>query len=288
MTELSSTNRYAYDTECRSETQTRSRKCRGDGTCDTFTGWSGSYKYDDPGCSNQPGTLRDDYTQHERVKWQDALVYVTPEGGEGCVFEFQHRVGESGTRSFTAWSGSYGFDACTEVARDKDLEVTHGCSSLQRQRGRLFTSQVATRDGDYAITSYTYILDNGDPTQPYFQKDPDTAWSEWVEYVTDTADTCITDASGCEDISGWISTYAVNPATYGGFSPATDPGQCGRADGVLCILGGTPVMAPFVSDTCVDVATQRRYKAVNSEETCLLEIQVPYSCNPHGESLLQL
>ena len=63
MTELSSTNRYAYDTECRSETQTRSRKCRGDGTCDTFTGWSGSYKYDDPGCSNQPGTLRDDYTQ---------------------------------------------------------------------------------------------------------------------------------------------------------------------------------------------------------------------------------
>ena len=73
--------------------------------------------------------------RHERVKFQDAVVLIGD--GEGCVFEYQHRIGTNNTRNFEPWSGTYGFDTCEEVRRgpyddiyrDRALTTSSRCAS---------------------------------------------------------------------------------------------------------------------------------------------------------------
>ena len=70
------------------------------------------------------------------------------------------------------------------------------------------------------------------------------------------------DCDGCGLEHGWSTTYGVNDAGYAGFNPAAPAGSCGIVQSQSCELVVNEqlrkVYTPFISPSCVDVASQVR------------------------------
>eukprot|EP01046_Picozoa_sp_COSAG06_P032532 COSAG06_NODE_3259_length_5604_cov_7.478520_3_plen_1681_part_01 len=227
-----------------------------------------------PACAACGFGSTDDWERQERIKWQDAVTYVDDSGSRpGCVFEYQHRIGRPGntrSTSWRPWSGTYGFDACTEIKIEigvllPDLSSwteTSGCTLTRRTKREL--------KGHESII----VLDG-------WPQKVDAGWDTTPHYDVDINDDCVDQTQAdplsrigflpgmtCNSKRGWSNTYAVNDATYLGFNPAVGASYCEWMSVNIwsCAVSDavsenpTIIRLPYWSEDCVDIDSQVKYK----------------------------